>query len=51
MVRIAEVIDPRPELAGRFDEPYLRLADELARRGWLPAEMATKAADRASDDS
>jgi hypothetical protein len=36
MVRIKEVIEPRAELAGRFDEPYLRLVGELERRGWMP---------------
>jgi D-ribulokinase len=30
MVRIREVIDPRPDRAGRFRESYLRLVDELA---------------------
>lgn len=40
MVRIAEVIEPRPAVAGRFEQPYLRLVDELERRGWLPSEMA-----------
>jgi sugar (pentulose or hexulose) kinase len=40
MVRIAEVIEPRAAVAGRFDEPYLRLVGELERRGWLPSDMA-----------
>jgi D-ribulokinase len=40
MVRIRTVIEPRPAVAGRFEEPYLRLVGELARRGWLPADTA-----------
>ena len=43
MVRIREVIDPRPHRAGRFREPYLRLVDELARRGWVAATLAQHA--------
>jgi D-ribulokinase len=46
MVRIAAVIEPRAELAGRFDEPYLRLVGELERRGWLPAEVADQVSKR-----
>ncbi len=37
MVRIREVIEPRPDARGRFDEPYLRFVAELADRGWLAA--------------
>jgi sugar (pentulose or hexulose) kinase len=48
MVRIRTVIEPRPAAAGRFDEPYRRLVDELARRGWLPADTAAKVAGRLS---
>jgi D-ribulokinase len=48
MVRIRTVIEPRPAAAGRFDEPYLRLVGELARRGWLPADTAAMVAGRAS---
>ncbi|WP_028937785.1 FGGY-family carbohydrate kinase [Pseudonocardia spinosispora] len=40
MVRIGDVIDPRTDVAGRFTEPYLRLVDELAGRGWLPGQVA-----------
>jgi D-ribulokinase len=47
MVRIREVIDPRPDRAGRFREPYLRLVDELARRGWVTANVAQHAHRRA----
>jgi sugar (pentulose or hexulose) kinase len=43
MVRIREVIDPRPDHAGRFREPYLRLVDELARRGWVTPPVAQHA--------
>jgi sugar (pentulose or hexulose) kinase len=49
MVTIRETIDPRPDHHRRFCEPYLRLIDELARRGWLPApvtEHATKRINR-----
>ncbi len=48
MVRIREVIDPRPDRAGRFREPYLRLVDELARRGWLTPNVAQHAHRRAA---
>ncbi len=40
MVRIRDVIEPRPQAVARFHEPYLRLVDELERRGWLPASVA-----------
>lgn len=46
MVRIREVIDPRPGHAARFPEPYLRLVDELARRGWLSSHVADHARRR-----
>jgi D-ribulokinase len=48
MVRIREVIDPRPAHAGRFREPYLRLVDELARRGWVTPTVAQHAHRRAA---
>jgi sugar (pentulose or hexulose) kinase len=48
MVRIREVIDPRPDRVGRFREPYLRLVDELARRGWLAPAVAQHAHRRAA---
>jgi hypothetical protein len=48
MVRIREVIDPRPDHARRFREPYLRLVDELARRGWVTATVAQHAQRRAT---
>jgi sugar (pentulose or hexulose) kinase len=41
MVRIRTIVDPRP--AGHFTAPYHRLVDELARRGWLPGDVAAHA--------
>jgi sugar (pentulose or hexulose) kinase len=46
MVRIREVIDPRPDRSGRFDKPYVRLIDELERRGWLQTTVAKHARRR-----
>ncbi len=43
MVRIRETLDPQPERTREFREPYLRLVEELARRGWLPAHVAAHA--------
>jgi D-ribulokinase len=43
MVRIREVIEPRPNGGTRFGEPYLRLIDELARRGWVAPAVAQHA--------
>ena len=48
MVRIREVIDPGPDHAGRFRESYLRLVDELARRGWATPAVAQHAHRRAA---
>ena len=47
MVRVREVIEPRPDGAGRFREPYVRLVDELERRGWLESGVADHARARA----
>jgi hypothetical protein len=47
MVRVRAVVEPRPD-AARFTEPYLRFVDELERRGWLPAQTARHAQERAS---
>jgi len=47
MVRIREVIDPRPDHVGRFREPYLQLVDELALRGWVTRAVAQHAHRRA----
>ncbi|MGX6604968.1 FGGY-family carbohydrate kinase [Micromonosporaceae bacterium Da 78-11] len=46
MVRIREVVEPRTASARRYDEPYLRLVDELERRGWLDAAPAAHARER-----
>jgi sugar (pentulose or hexulose) kinase len=47
MCRTREVIEPRPDRAGRFREPYLRFVGELERRGWLGGETAAHARARA----
>jgi sugar (pentulose or hexulose) kinase len=41
MVRIRTVV--KPDGSDRFTEPYLRLLDELERRGWLPPDAAAYA--------
>jgi len=48
MVRIREVIDPRPGHVGRFRETYLRLVDELVLRGWMTRAVAQHAHRRAA---
>jgi sugar (pentulose or hexulose) kinase len=48
MVRVREVIEPRPDRAGRFRAPYLRLVDELVRRGWVASAVAQHAHRRAA---
>lgn len=47
MVRVREVIEPRADRTARFHEPYLRLVDELANRGWLSTVVARHAHRRA----
>jgi sugar (pentulose or hexulose) kinase len=47
LVRVEEVIEPRPDRAARFREPYLRLIAELEGRGWLDASVAAHARARA----
>jgi len=47
MVRVREVIEPRPERSSRFHVPYIRLIDELASRGWVQANVAEHARRRA----
>lgn len=47
MVRVREVIDPRPNRTEVFAGPYLRLVDELVRRGWLASNVAEHAHRRA----
>jgi D-ribulokinase len=46
MCHTREVIEPRPDRAERFREPYVRLVDELERRGWLDARLARHARER-----
>jgi hypothetical protein len=48
MVRVRGVIEPRPDRDGRFAEPYVRLVDELERRGWLDPGVAGHARARAA---
>ncbi|MER8001132.1 FGGY family carbohydrate kinase [Streptomyces sp. NPDC095613] len=43
MVRVRTVLDPRPEVRRRFDQPFAELVGELERRGWLPSETAAYA--------
>lgn len=47
MVRVREVIEPRGDRSDRFREPYIRLVDELERRGWLDSGVAAHARARA----
>lgn len=47
MSRTREVIEPRPGHKGRFLEPYMRLIDELERRGWLSSAIAKHTRGRA----
>ncbi|MEU6252316.1 FGGY-family carbohydrate kinase [Streptomyces sp. NPDC047043] len=51
MVRIRTVLDPDPDRTALFAEPYARLVDELAARGWLPAPVAAHAHDRLEPDA
>lgn len=46
MVRISEVIDPRPDRSARSHEFYLRFVDELTLRGWLDPHTAEHARRR-----
>lgn len=43
MVRIHEVVDPRPDHFGLFQDSYAKLVHELARRGWLSPALAERA--------
>jgi D-ribulokinase len=47
MVHIREVMDPRTERFPRFREPYVRLVEELARRGWVQPALLERAKERA----
>jgi hypothetical protein len=42
------VIEPRQGAGERFREPYVRLLDELERRGWLERSVAEHARARAA---
>lgn len=46
MVKVRQVVDPRPGLAGRFDDSYIRLITELEQRGWLDSTAAEHAIKR-----
>jgi len=46
MVRVREVIDPRPGRSERFREPYIKLIDEFEHRGWVQAGVAEHARRR-----
>jgi D-ribulokinase len=48
MVRIREVIEPRPDRAARLREPYIRLVQELSRRGWVQSTLVEHAVRRAA---
>ena len=48
MVRVREVVEPRPAGRGRFLESYVRLVGELEGRGWLDARLADHARTRAA---
>ncbi|CAH0202633.1 Xylulose kinase [Arthrobacter sp. Bi83] len=46
MVKVREVIEPRPQATGKFDDSYLRLITELEQRGWLDPTAAEHAIKR-----
>jgi sugar (pentulose or hexulose) kinase len=48
MVTIRDSIDPRPDRHRRLCQPYLRLINELTRRGWLPAPVSQHTIKRAT---
>ena len=48
MVVIQRMIQPRPDRASRFCEPYIRLVRELSRRGWVQSELGEHAMRRAA---
>jgi hypothetical protein len=48
MVRTREVIDPRPDRTGSLCAPFLRLTDEVERRGRLEMNVADHAGKRAA---
>src|SRR5690606_32429807 len=51
MVRIREVIDPDPTVSTPLAEGYIRLVDELERRGWLPVSTAAHARTRLEESA
>lgn len=51
MVRIREVVRPRPGRTALFADPYARLVDELTARGWLSAQVAAHARARLDRDT
>ncbi|MGI8904435.1 MAG: FGGY-family carbohydrate kinase [Solirubrobacteraceae bacterium] len=51
MVRVREVIEPRRDRGQVFREPYVRLVEELERRGWLEPGLAEHARARAAPGS
>ena len=46
MVRIREVVTPRPDRVARFHGPYVRLLEELLRRGWIQPALREHAERR-----
>ena len=46
MVRMREVVEPRPGAIGRFGEPYLQFVGALQHRGWLADGLAAHAHER-----
>lgn len=48
MVRIREVLEPRPDRAGRFPEAYVQFIRELSRRGWVQSALVEHAMRRAA---
>lgn len=48
MVHVKDRIDPEPDGQSRFTDSYLRLIDELERRGWLETAVAKKTQQKAA---
>lgn len=46
MVKVREVIEPRAQATGKFDDSYIRLITELQQRGWLDSTAAEHAIKR-----
>lgn len=51
MVEVRGVIEPEPDSSARFAAAYVRLVDELERRGWLPAATANHARNRIEEST